>query len=58
LPVRRAYVSDIFAPEVVAMQVTFRQLQPVFAGEVTSPISLRETFDEETLAQLRVGMDQ
>ena len=40
------------------MQVTFRQLGAVFVGEVTSPISLRETFDEETLAQLRAGMDQ
>jgi alpha-ketoglutarate-dependent 2,4-dichlorophenoxyacetate dioxygenase len=36
----------------------FRQLSPVFVGEVTSPISLRETLDEETLAQLRAGMDQ
>jgi alpha-ketoglutarate-dependent 2,4-dichlorophenoxyacetate dioxygenase len=27
-------------------------------GEVTSPISLRETFDEKTLSQLRAGMDE
>ncbi len=39
------------------MPVTFRKLHPQFVGEVTSPISLRETFDEETLAQLRAGMD-
>ena len=39
------------------MPVTFRKLHPLFVGEVTSPISLRETFDEETLAQLRAGMD-
>jgi alpha-ketoglutarate-dependent 2,4-dichlorophenoxyacetate dioxygenase len=30
----------------------------VFVGEVTSPILLRDTFDEETLAELRAGMDQ
>jgi len=40
------------------MQVTFNQLSPVFAAEVTSPISLRDTHDEETLAQLRAGMDE
>ena len=40
------------------MQVTFRRLQPLFVGEVTSAISLRETFDEETLAKLRAGMDE
>ena len=40
------------------MQVTFRPLHPLFVGEVASPISLRETFDEETLAQLRAGMDE
>jgi alpha-ketoglutarate-dependent 2,4-dichlorophenoxyacetate dioxygenase len=39
------------------MPVTFRNLHPLFVGEVTSPISLREAFDEETLAQLRAGMD-
>ncbi len=39
------------------MPVTFRKVHPQFVGEVTSPISLRETFDEETLAQLRAGMD-
>ena len=38
--------------------VTFRQVHPLFVGEVTSPISLRDTFDEETLAELRAGMDQ
>jgi alpha-ketoglutarate-dependent 2,4-dichlorophenoxyacetate dioxygenase len=40
------------------MPVTFRSLHPLFVAEVTSPISLRETFDEETLAQLRAGMDR
>jgi alpha-ketoglutarate-dependent 2,4-dichlorophenoxyacetate dioxygenase len=40
------------------MPVTFRKLHPLFVGEVTSPLSLRETFDEETLAELRAGMDE
>jgi alpha-ketoglutarate-dependent 2,4-dichlorophenoxyacetate dioxygenase len=40
------------------MSVAFRELHPLFVGEVTSPISLRETTDEETLSQLRSGMDQ
>jgi alpha-ketoglutarate-dependent 2,4-dichlorophenoxyacetate dioxygenase len=40
------------------MPVAFRQLHPLFVAEVTSPISLRDTFDEETLAQVRAGMDQ
>ncbi len=40
------------------MAVTFNQLHPLFVGEVTSPISLRDTYDEETLAALRAGMDQ
>jgi alpha-ketoglutarate-dependent 2,4-dichlorophenoxyacetate dioxygenase len=37
--------------------VTFRRLQPRFFGEASS-IALRETFDAETLAAIRAGMDE
>ena len=37
--------------------VTFRRLHPGFFGEA-SPIALRETFDGETLAAIRAGMDE
>ena len=37
--------------------VTFRRLHPGFFGEA-SPIALRETFDEATLAAIRAGMDE
>jgi len=37
--------------------VTFRRLQPYFFGEASS-IALRETFDAETLAAIRAGMDE
>jgi alpha-ketoglutarate-dependent 2,4-dichlorophenoxyacetate dioxygenase len=40
------------------MSVTFRKLHPLFMAEVTSPIELRSTFDEETLKQIRAGMDE
>jgi alpha-ketoglutarate-dependent 2,4-dichlorophenoxyacetate dioxygenase len=40
------------------MTVTFRQLHPLFVGEVTSPIELRSLEDEDTLAEIRAGMDQ
>jgi alpha-ketoglutarate-dependent 2,4-dichlorophenoxyacetate dioxygenase len=39
------------------MALTFRKLHPLFVAEV-SPIDLRSTFDEETLAQIRAGMDE
>jgi len=37
--------------------VTFRRLHPGFFGEA-SPIALRETFDDATLAAIRTGMDE
>jgi len=37
--------------------VTFRRLHPGFFGEA-SPITLREAFDEGTLAAIRAGMDE
>ncbi|HEU0075181.1 MAG TPA: TauD/TfdA family dioxygenase [Dehalococcoidia bacterium] len=40
------------------MTITYRQLHPHFIGEVTSPIQLRSLDDEETLAEIRAGMDQ
>jgi alpha-ketoglutarate-dependent 2,4-dichlorophenoxyacetate dioxygenase len=40
------------------MTISYRQLQPHFVGEVTSPIELRSLEDEETLAEIRAGMDQ
>jgi alpha-ketoglutarate-dependent 2,4-dichlorophenoxyacetate dioxygenase len=40
------------------MAVTFRKLQTLFVGEVTSPLDLRSVTDEETLAELRTGMDE
>jgi len=40
------------------MSVTFRQLQPVFAAEVTCEIDLTNLEDEVTLAELRAGMDK
>ena len=39
------------------MPLTFRKLHPLFMAEV-SPIDLRTTFDQETLAEVRAGMDQ
>ena len=39
------------------MSLIFKPLQPLFAAEV-SPVSLRDTFDEQTLAEIRGGMDQ
>jgi len=38
------------------MALTFRQLHPHFFAEV-SPVDLRQVHDQETLAQLRAGMD-
>ena len=39
------------------MGLTFTPLHPLFVAEV-SPVSLRETFDEATLQQIRGGMDK
>jgi alpha-ketoglutarate-dependent 2,4-dichlorophenoxyacetate dioxygenase len=39
------------------MALAFRKLHPVFVAEV-GPIDLREVHDEETLAELRAGMDE
>ena len=39
------------------MALTFRKLHPHFVGE-SSPVELRKAHDEETLAQIRVGMDE
>lgn len=39
------------------MPLTFTPLHPLFAAEV-SPVALRETFDEQTLAEIRGGMDR
>jgi alpha-ketoglutarate-dependent 2,4-dichlorophenoxyacetate dioxygenase len=38
------------------MALTFRKLHPHFVGE-SSPVELRKAHDEETLAQIRAGMD-
>jgi alpha-ketoglutarate-dependent 2,4-dichlorophenoxyacetate dioxygenase len=40
------------------MTVTFRQLHPLFVGEVTSPIELRDLHDEAVLDEIRDGMDR
>jgi alpha-ketoglutarate-dependent 2,4-dichlorophenoxyacetate dioxygenase len=40
------------------MTVTFRQLHPLFMGEVTSPLDLRSLEDESVLDEIRAGMDQ
>ena len=37
------------------MTVTFRKLQPLFAGEVTSPIDLTTLDDEDVFTELRAG---
>ncbi len=39
------------------MPLTFKPLHDVFAAEA-SPVSLRETFDDATLAEIRGGMDR
>ena len=39
------------------MALTFRKLHPHFVGE-SSPVELRKAHDEETLAQIRAGMDE
>jgi alpha-ketoglutarate-dependent 2,4-dichlorophenoxyacetate dioxygenase len=39
------------------MALTFRKLHPLFVAEV-SPVDLRSAFDQETLAQVRAGMDE
>ncbi len=39
------------------MALTFRKLHPHFVGE-SSPVELRKTHDEETLARIRAGMDE
>jgi len=39
------------------MTLTFKPLHNVFAGEA-SPVSLRDTFDDQTLAEIRGGMDR
>ncbi len=39
------------------MPLTFTPLHDVFAAEV-SPVSLRQTFDDHTLAEIRGGMDR
>jgi len=40
------------------MSVTFRKLHPLFVGEVTSPLELHSLEDEQTLAEIRAGMDE
>ena len=40
------------------MSVTFRQIHPLFVGEVTSPIELRDLYDEDVLDEVRAGMDR
>ena len=40
------------------MALDLRQLHPVFAAEVISPIELRGVHDPATLAEIRAGMDQ
>src|SRR5713101_1636400 len=39
------------------MALTFCKLHPHFVGE-SSPVELRKTHDEETLARIRAGMDE
>jgi len=39
------------------MALTFRRLHPLFVAEV-SPIDLKQIHDEDTLAQVRAGMDE
>src|SRR5262245_7240891 len=39
------------------MALTFRKLHPHFVAEV-SPVDLRQVYDQETLAQIRAGMDE
>jgi alpha-ketoglutarate-dependent 2,4-dichlorophenoxyacetate dioxygenase len=39
------------------MSLTFKPLHPTFAAEV-SPVDLRGVFDEETLEEIRAGMDR
>lgn len=39
------------------MSITFKQLGPVFVGEV-SPVDLRQVHDRETLEKIRAGMDK
>ncbi len=39
------------------MELTFRELHPRFAAEV-SPVDLRRVHDRETLARIRAGMDE
>ena len=39
------------------MALTFRPLHPLFVAEV-SPVALKDVRDEETLAQIRAGMDE
>ncbi len=39
------------------MTLTFKQLHPCFVGEA-SPIDLTQVYDDETLAQVRAGMDR
>jgi alpha-ketoglutarate-dependent 2,4-dichlorophenoxyacetate dioxygenase len=39
------------------MGLTFRPLHPLFAAEV-SPVDLKQVRDEDTLAQIRAGMDE
>src|SRR5262245_14211782 len=38
------------------MALTFRKLHPYFVAEV-SPVDLRQVYDQETLAEIRAGMD-
>jgi len=40
------------------MSITYRQLQQHFVGEVTSRIELKDIYDEDTLAEIRAGMDR
>ncbi|HLF77321.1 MAG TPA: TauD/TfdA family dioxygenase [Dehalococcoidia bacterium] len=40
------------------MSVTLRKLHPLFAAEVTSSIELRSVYDEQTLSEIRAGMDE
>jgi len=39
------------------MTLTYKQLHPCFVGEA-SPIDLTQVYDDETLAQVRAGMDR
>ena len=40
------------------MALTFHQLHPLFAAEVTSPMELSNLHDEDVLAEIRAGMDR